>query len=106
MLDVGWVLATIVPFFKRHPLRTSKQGDFLKLSECLELADSKVHLTYEGMVQIVRIAETMNHRKQRDAIIAALEIRSGPKFPTAVSPIHPRLAKSQVTPDSRVLYPS
>src|SRR5438270_473695 len=30
------LLETVIPFFKRHPLRTSKQEDFAKFARCLE----------------------------------------------------------------------
>jgi hypothetical protein len=63
---------TIVPFFKQYPLRTSKQGDFLKFAECLRLMQADSHLTRNGLIEMVRIAETMNHCKLRTEIIRIL----------------------------------
>jgi hypothetical protein len=63
---------TIVPFFKQYPLRTSKQGDFLKFAECLRLMETNSHLTRSGLIEMVKIAETMNHCKPRTEIIRIL----------------------------------
>ena len=66
------LVQTIIPFFKQYPLRTSKQGDFLKFAECLRLMEASSHLTHEGLIEMVKIAETMNHRKPRTEIIRIL----------------------------------
>lgn len=66
------LVQTIVPFFKQYPLRTSKQGDFLRFAECLRLMETNAHLTREGLIEMVKIAETMNHRKPRTEIIRIL----------------------------------
>jgi len=63
---------TIIPFFEQYPLRTSKQGNFLKFAECVRLIATGVHLTNSGLIQIVEIAETMNHKKPRSEIIRIL----------------------------------
>jgi LAGLIDADG endonuclease len=62
----------IVPFFRRYPLQTSKQGDFLKFAECLRLMESNSHLTRPGLIEMIKIAETMNHCKPRTEIIRIL----------------------------------
>ena len=62
----------IIPFFDRYPLRTSKQGNFLKFAECIRLIEAGVHLTTGGLIKIVGIAETMNHKKPRTEIIRIL----------------------------------
>jgi hypothetical protein len=67
------LLNKTIPFFRQYPLRTSKQGDFLKFSECLKLIEAEAHLTKTGLIEIVKLAETMNHRKARPEIIRALE---------------------------------
>ncbi len=65
-------MKTIIPFFDRYPLRTSKQGNFLKFAECIRLIEAGVHLTNSGLIKIVEIAETMNHKKPRTEIIRIL----------------------------------
>jgi hypothetical protein len=55
----------IIPFFRQHPLRTAKQGDFEKFAKCVDLMEHERHLTPAGLLEIVRIAETMNRRKPR-----------------------------------------
>jgi len=66
------LLQAIVPFFKQYPLRTSKKSDFLKFAQCLDLMETEIHLTKSGLIQIVEIAQTMNHRKARTEIIRIL----------------------------------
>ena len=58
--------------FAVNPLRTSKQGDFLKFAECLRLIESDSHLTCHGLIEMVKIAETMNHCKPRTEMIRIL----------------------------------
>ena len=62
----------IVPFFAQHPLRTFKQNDYLKFSKCLKLMETDSHLTARGLIEIVEIAETMNHCRPRTEIIRIL----------------------------------
>ena len=66
------LVKTIIPFFEQYPLRTSKQGNFLKFAECIRLIEAGVHLTNSGLIKIVEIAETMNHKKPRTEIIRIL----------------------------------
>jgi LAGLIDADG endonuclease len=66
------LVKTIIPFFDRYPLRTSKQGNYLKFAECMDLMGTGAHLTSSGLIKIVEIAETMNHKKPRTEIIRIL----------------------------------
>ena len=66
------LVKTIIPFFDQYPLRTSKQGNFLKFAECMRLMETGAHLTRSGLIKIVEIAETMNHKKPRTEIIRIL----------------------------------
>jgi hypothetical protein len=66
------LVKTIIPFFDQYPLRTSKQGNFLKFAECMDLMGTGAHLTSSGLIKIVEIAETMNHKKPRAEIIRIL----------------------------------
>ena len=66
------LVKTIIPFFDQYPLRTSKQGNFLKFAECMRLMETGAHLTRRGLISIVEIAETMNHKKPRTEIIRIL----------------------------------
>jgi hypothetical protein len=66
------LVKTIVPFFQRYPLRTSKQGNFLKFAKCMRLIETGVQLTTSGLIKIVEIAETMNHKKPRTEIVRIL----------------------------------
>jgi hypothetical protein len=53
----------IIPFFEENPLRTAKVREFRKFAAVIRMMESKVHLTMDGMIQIAKIVETMNHRK-------------------------------------------
>jgi LAGLIDADG endonuclease len=66
------LVKTIIPFFDEYPLRTSKQGNFLKFAECIRLIEAGVHLTKSGLIKIAEIAETMNHKKPRTETIRIL----------------------------------
>jgi hypothetical protein len=63
---------SIIPFFRRYPLRTAKRSDFDKFARCVELMDEGRHLTPAGLADIVEIAETMNRRKPRHELIRIL----------------------------------
>jgi LAGLIDADG endonuclease len=66
------LVETVIPFFDQYLLRTSKQDNFLKFAECMRLMETGVHLTTSGLIKIVEIAETMNHKKPRNEIIRIL----------------------------------
>jgi hypothetical protein len=66
------LLSVIVPFFRSHPLRTSKRHDFEAFAQSLEVCRSGRHLTAAGLIEIASIAETMNHRKPRTELIGIL----------------------------------
>lgn len=66
------LLRRIIPFFERYPLRTSKQIDFLKFTECMKRVEANSHLARQGLIELVEIAQTMNHCKPRTEIIRIL----------------------------------
>ncbi len=66
------LLEVVIPFFKEHPLHTSKAADFEKFVHCMELIDAKAHLTRNGLIEIAKITETMNRQKPRTELIRIL----------------------------------
>jgi hypothetical protein len=66
------LIETIIPFFARHPLRSSKRRDFEKFARCVEMIDQGRHKTREGLVVIAEIVETMNSQKPRTELIRIL----------------------------------
>ena len=66
------LLEVVIPFFRRHPLRTSKASDFDKFVRCLELIRNDRHLTRNGLIEIAQITETMNRQKPRAGLIGIL----------------------------------
>jgi hypothetical protein len=63
---------TIIPFFRRHPMRSSKQHDFEKFAKSLEVVEDGRHLTRAGLIEIAEIAQTMNRQKPRHDLIRIL----------------------------------
>ena len=66
------LLSTVIPFFRRHPMRSSKQQNFLKFARCVELIDGGRHLSPDGLIEIAEIAQTMNRKKPRHDLIRIL----------------------------------
>ena len=66
------LLRVVIPFFRRYPMKTSKQTDFEKFAQCVEMVQRSEHLSIEGMVRIARIASTMNRKKPRENLIRIL----------------------------------
>ncbi len=70
--DRSDLVETIVPFFKKYPLHTSKRSDFEKFASVLEMMENDLHFTPTGLVEIAEIAETMNRKKPRTELIRIL----------------------------------
>jgi LAGLIDADG endonuclease len=66
------LIETIIPFFRRHPMRTSKQRNFEKFASCVEMISAGHHLSFEGLADIAEIAQTMNRQKPRTELIRIL----------------------------------
>ena len=62
----------VIPFFREHPLQSSKQQDFERFAACMEVIASGRHRTPGGLIEIARITETMNHQKPRHELIRIL----------------------------------
>ena len=66
------LLKVIIPFFRRHRMKSAKQADFEKFAQCVRLAQKGVHLTCSGLIKIAKIAQMMNRKKPRDSLIRIL----------------------------------
>jgi hypothetical protein len=66
------LLEVVIPFFREHPLRSSKRHDFEAFARCVGICATGRHLTVPGLIEIAEIAETMNHRKSRKELIRIL----------------------------------
>jgi hypothetical protein len=55
----------VLPFFRRFPLRSEKQQEFLKFAQVVQMMHRKDHLTIEGLKRISEIAFSMNGAKFR-----------------------------------------
>jgi hypothetical protein len=68
----------VVPFFESHPLRTAKFGEFQRFAMILQMMENGKHLEFEGIADIARIVETMNHRKAQRFLESSEAIRQPP----------------------------
>jgi hypothetical protein len=66
------LLGVIIPFFRQHRMHSSKQLNFEKFARCIELIQAGHHLTREGLIDLVEIAQTMNSQKPRQELIRIL----------------------------------
>jgi hypothetical protein len=66
------LLEVVIPFFEDYPLRTAKRADFEEFSACMNRVASGKHLEAAGLLDIVEIAQTMNHRRSRSDLIRIL----------------------------------
>ena len=66
------LLETIIPFFEQYKLLTTKQYDFESFKTCIRKMEHDQHLMRSGLVEIIKIAETMNHKKSRSSLIRIL----------------------------------
>jgi hypothetical protein len=78
--SLGDLVETIVPFFEAHPLRTAKRDEFVRFAGVVRLMSRKVHLSVDGLAQIARVAEAMNHRKPSRFLESSEAIRQPPPF--------------------------
>ena len=58
----------VVPFFRDHPLRTSKRENFEKFVRIIELMELRRHMSLDGIAEIAEIQQTMNHRKPSEVL--------------------------------------
>jgi hypothetical protein len=66
------LLSVIIPFFRKYKMQTSKQYDFEKFAHCVEMLEKGIHLNRKGLIEIIKIAETMNRQKPRTELIKIL----------------------------------
>jgi hypothetical protein len=60
VFDLNDLTRVIIPHFKAYPLLTQKGADFMLFEQIVELMSSGVHLTDDGLQQIVNIKSSMN----------------------------------------------
>ncbi len=64
--DLKNLTERIVPFFEKHPLRSSKSVQFHKFARVVRKMAAGRHLTVEGFQEIKKIADEMNRGKACD----------------------------------------
>ena len=62
---VGDLLGSIVPHFKRHPLRGNKRSVFVAFADVCQMIGQGDHLRRASLAQIVELAYEMNLGKRR-----------------------------------------
>jgi hypothetical protein len=63
--NVGRLVSTVVPHFRRFPLMSSKQTDFERFARICELVSNGGHLELNVFEQIVQLAMEMNPSGKR-----------------------------------------
>src|SRR5262249_33446082 len=53
-------LQTIIEFFDKYPLVSSKLSDYLLFKQCIEIIAKKEHLTEEGLLKILGLKHSLN----------------------------------------------
>lgn len=53
----------IIPFFKKHQLKTAKKQDFIYFCKILEMIKNKDHLNKKGLIKIAKLIQKMNNKK-------------------------------------------
>jgi hypothetical protein len=66
------LLSVIIPFFREHPMHSTKQRNFEKFARCVEMMAAGRHLSFEGLADIVEIMQTMNRQKPRLELLRIL----------------------------------
>jgi len=59
-VDSNKDLKILIDHFEKYPLLTQKAGDWILFRQVVELMNNKLHLTIEGLHQIVNIKASMN----------------------------------------------
>jgi hypothetical protein len=62
----------VLPFFERFPLRSEKQGEFLKFAQVVRMMRCKEHLSLNGLKKILEIAFSMNGARFRKHCLTEL----------------------------------
>ncbi len=68
----------ILPFFRKHPLRTAKQHNFVLFADIIEMLSKKEHLTKEGLQKIARKIERMNQKRPSQFLKSSETTRHAP----------------------------
>lgn len=63
--SLGELNAKILPFFRKYPLQTYKQKDFLIFKRVVKTMIKKKHLTEKGRKEIISLISKMNRKKKR-----------------------------------------
>jgi len=66
------LLDTVIPFFQRYPLRTSKRSDFECFAKCVVAMGEGLHLLSGGLADILEHVQTMNRQKPRTELVRIL----------------------------------
>ena len=76
------LVEVIIPFFRQYQLQTAKRIDFEKFAFCVERMAIGHHLTTDGLIELIEIAQTMNQQKSREDVIRILRDHT-PNIPIA-----------------------
>ena len=69
----------VIPFFRKHRLRTAKQKDLEIFTKIVEMIANKQHLTESGLRVIAREIERMNRKKKSQFLESSETTRHAPR---------------------------
>ena len=72
--SISHINEIIIPHFTKHQLITQKKFDFLKFKKIIHIVNSKLHLTENGIAEIIKIASKMNQKNKEKAQIILKEL--------------------------------
>ncbi len=58
--SISDLVKTIIPHFKKYPLKTAKKLEFDKFTEICQLIYSSHHLSQAGLTKIIKLSEDLN----------------------------------------------
>ncbi len=67
-------LRQVCDFFTKHPLKTKKNVDFIRFRRIITKMEEGLHLTPEGLLDIIQIALSMNTGKRKSLLQVREEI--------------------------------
>ncbi len=73
------LLQKIIPFFERHPLRTAKNRNFRLFVRGMQKIACDEHLTKKGLIEIIKLIQKMNHKRDLSEVIKILRNQTSGK---------------------------
>jgi LAGLIDADG endonuclease len=84
----------VIPHFKKYPLLTQKDADFLFFEQIVELLKKGAHLTINGLLKVINIRASMN---------TGLSVIIKSEFSNYINPVKRGIIHTNIIPDPQWL---